>query len=43
MSSPMFRSTGPDVFPQLMKEGKPIFGYVAEGYWEDMWAPTRAM
>ena len=25
-----------DVFPQLMKEGKPIFGYVAEGYWEDV-------
>lgn len=25
-----------DVFPQLMKEGRPIFGYVAEGYWEDV-------
>ncbi|TDC25615.1 mannose-1-phosphate guanyltransferase [Streptomyces sp. 8K308] len=25
-----------DVFPRLMKEGKPIFGYVAEGYWEDV-------
>ncbi len=25
-----------DVFPQLMKDGKPIFGYVAEGYWEDV-------
>ncbi|GAB2896272.1 sugar phosphate nucleotidyltransferase [Streptomyces mayteni] len=25
-----------DVFPKLMKEGKPIFGYVAEGYWEDV-------
>jgi mannose-1-phosphate guanylyltransferase / phosphomannomutase len=25
-----------DVFPQLMKEGKPVFGYVAEGYWEDV-------
>lgn len=25
-----------DVFPQLMKEGKPIYGYVAEGYWEDV-------
>src|SRR5919199_234066 len=25
-----------DVFPQLLKEGKPIFGYVAEGYWEDV-------
>ncbi len=23
-----------DVFPQLMKEGKPVFGYIAEGYWE---------
>ena len=25
-----------DVFPQLMKEGKPIYGFVAEGYWEDV-------
>ncbi|MDT0265733.1 mannose-1-phosphate guanyltransferase [Streptomyces sp. DSM 44915] len=25
-----------DVFPRLMKEGRPIFGYVAEGYWEDV-------
>lgn len=25
-----------DVFPQLMKEGKPVFGYIAEGYWEDV-------
>jgi len=25
-----------DVFPQLVKEGKPIYGYVAEGYWEDV-------
>ncbi|TDC74431.1 mannose-1-phosphate guanyltransferase [Streptomyces hainanensis] len=25
-----------DVFPKLMKEGKPVFGYVAEGYWEDV-------
>lgn len=25
-----------DVFPQLMKEGKPVYGYVAEGYWEDV-------
>ena len=25
-----------DVFPQLMKDGKPIYGYVAEGYWEDV-------
>ncbi|MBF9073567.1 mannose-1-phosphate guanyltransferase [Streptacidiphilus fuscans] len=25
-----------DVFPQLLKEGKPIYGYVAEGYWEDV-------
>lgn len=25
-----------DVFPQLMKEGRPIYGYVAEGYWEDV-------
>ncbi|WP_369202123.1 sugar phosphate nucleotidyltransferase [Streptomyces sp. PU-14G] len=25
-----------DVFPRLMEEGKPIYGYVAEGYWEDV-------
>src|SRR6476619_3287770 len=25
-----------DVFPQLLAEGKPLFGYVAEGYWEDV-------
>ena len=25
-----------DVFPALMKEGKPIYGFVAEGYWEDV-------
>jgi mannose-1-phosphate guanylyltransferase/phosphomannomutase len=25
-----------DVFPQLIAEGRPVFGYVAEGYWEDV-------
>src|ERR1700722_1179530 len=25
-----------DVFPRLLEEGKPLFGYVAEGYWEDV-------
>ncbi|SFD08663.1 mannose-1-phosphate guanyltransferase [Streptomyces aidingensis] len=25
-----------DVFPRLLKEGRPIYGYVAEGYWEDV-------
>lgn len=25
-----------DVFPQLLKEGKPVYGYIAEGYWEDV-------
>jgi mannose-1-phosphate guanylyltransferase / phosphomannomutase len=25
-----------DVFPQLMKEGKPVYGFIAEGYWEDV-------
>ncbi len=25
-----------DVFPALMAAGKPIYGYVAEGYWEDV-------
>ena len=25
-----------EVFPQLLEEGKPVYGYVAEGYWEDV-------
>lgn len=25
-----------DVFPRLLEEGRPIFGAVAEGYWEDV-------
>jgi mannose-1-phosphate guanylyltransferase/phosphomannomutase len=25
-----------DVFPALLEAGKPLFGYVAEGYWEDV-------
>src|SRR5438477_175887 len=25
-----------DVFPQLLKEGEPIHGWVADGYWEDV-------
>lgn len=25
-----------DVFPKLVEDGKPIYGYVAEGYWEDV-------
>jgi len=25
-----------DVFPRLLEEGRPVFGYVAEGYWEDV-------
>ena len=25
-----------DVFPVLLKEDRPVFGYVAEGYWEDV-------
>jgi mannose-1-phosphate guanylyltransferase/phosphomannomutase len=25
-----------EVFPQLLAEGKPLFGAVAEGYWEDV-------
>ncbi|HEY3285341.1 MAG TPA: sugar phosphate nucleotidyltransferase [Armatimonadota bacterium] len=25
-----------DIFPQLLKEGKPIYGYVAQGYWCDI-------
>lgn len=25
-----------DLFPRLLKEGAPIYGYVAEGYWSDV-------
>ena len=25
-----------DVFPALLEAGKPVFGYVADGYWEDV-------
>jgi len=25
-----------DVFPKLVEDGRPIFGYIAEGYWEDV-------
>jgi len=25
-----------DIFPQLLRDGKPIFGYVMEGYWCDV-------
>jgi mannose-1-phosphate guanylyltransferase/phosphomannomutase len=25
-----------DVFPELLAKGRPIYGYVAEGYWEDV-------
>ena len=25
-----------DVFPKLLADGKPVFGHVAEGYWEDV-------
>jgi mannose-1-phosphate guanylyltransferase / phosphomannomutase len=25
-----------EVFPKLLEEGKPLYGYVAEGYWEDV-------
>ena len=25
-----------DVFPQLLKQGAPLFGWIADGYWEDV-------
>mgnify|MGYP001210660777 CR=1 FL=1 len=25
-----------DVFPQLLEEGEPLYGYIADGYWEDV-------
>ncbi|MGH9095672.1 MAG: sugar phosphate nucleotidyltransferase, partial [Acidimicrobiales bacterium] len=27
-----------EVFPQLLEEGQPLFGWVADGYWEDVGA-----
>ncbi|MGH4033394.1 sugar phosphate nucleotidyltransferase [Actinomycetota bacterium Odt1-20B] len=29
-----------DVFPRLLAEGYPVYGYVAEGYWEDVGSHT---
>jgi mannose-1-phosphate guanylyltransferase/phosphomannomutase len=28
-----------DVFPQLLAAGLPVYGYIAEGYWEDVGTP----
>jgi mannose-1-phosphate guanylyltransferase/phosphomannomutase len=25
-----------DVFPRLLKEGEPVYGWIADGYWEDV-------
>ena len=25
-----------DVFPRLLEEGKPVYGFIADGYWEDV-------
>ncbi len=25
-----------DVFPELLEEGEPLYGYIADGYWEDV-------
>ncbi|TMB47643.1 MAG: nucleotidyl transferase [Chloroflexi bacterium] len=25
-----------DVFPKLLKEGEPVFGWISDGYWEDV-------
>ena len=25
-----------DVFPKLLKEGEPVYGWIADGYWEDV-------
>jgi mannose-1-phosphate guanylyltransferase len=30
-----------DVFPQLVAEGKPVFGYVSDSYWIDMGTPEK--
>jgi mannose-1-phosphate guanylyltransferase/phosphomannomutase len=32
-----------DIFPKLLEDGKPIFGWVAEGYWEDVGGHTAYM
>ncbi|MGH9026802.1 MAG: sugar phosphate nucleotidyltransferase [Acidimicrobiia bacterium] len=28
-----------DVFPAMLEQGKPLYGYVADGYWEDVGTP----
>ena len=30
-----------DIFPQLLREGKPIFGYIMEEYWTDVGSLTQ--
>src|SRR5437870_4787694 len=32
-----------DVFPKLLEDGRPIFGWVADGYWEDVGGHTAYM
>jgi mannose-1-phosphate guanylyltransferase/phosphomannomutase len=32
-----------DVFPKLLEEGEPIYGWVADGYWEDVGSHTAYM
>ena len=32
-----------DVFPKLLKQGEPVFGWVAQGYWEDVGSHSAYM
>jgi mannose-1-phosphate guanylyltransferase/phosphomannomutase len=32
-----------EVFPKLLKEGEPVFGWIADGYWEDVGSHTAYM
>ena len=32
-----------DVFPKLLKEGEPVFGWIADGYWEDVGSHSAYM
>jgi len=32
-----------DLFPALMEQGKPLYGYVAEGYWSDVGSLSQYM
>lgn len=36
-----YKDLSQDIYPQLMKNNLPIYGYVMEGYWTDIGTPLR--